>query len=200
MDRQEFLCSSARVGLGCGAALLLGRSGLWAAEEVRPSPCQRRVEFVRAWVQDFMANMDAQLDQATREKLMEANGRACFEGAIASGFYGSAAPQKAAEPVDIDAWFKAFQQHVGPERLYREGAAIHFKYGGNPRGLKIADGYCLCPILEDGPRQLSPTYCHCSVGYVTASCEHSSGRKVKVELADSLRRGGKECHFILRFV
>ena len=79
-------------------------------------------------------------------------------------------------------------------------AFLGTKYVGNPRGLRVADGYCLCPILEDGPRQLSPTYCHCSVGYVAASFEHGSGRKVRVQLVDSLRRGGKECHFAVRFV
>jgi hypothetical protein len=201
MDRKEFLGTSVRAGMGCGVAALLGQLGLARATEGEPAPCQSRMDFVKGWVQNFMSNMDAQLDQATRDRLMEACGRTCFQGALAAGFHGSAANEKPnAPPPDLEAWFNGFQKAVGPGHLYREGDIVHFKYFANPRGLKVADGYCLCPILEDGPRQLSPTYCHCSVGYVTASFERGSGRKVKVELVDSLRRGGKECHFAVRFV
>jgi hypothetical protein len=201
MDRKQFLGTTLSAGAGCCVAALLARAGMAHADEAAGPPCDGKIDFVRGWVQDFMAQMDAQLDQATRDRLMEANGRACFTGALASGFYGSSADKKpAAPPPDLEAWFAGFQKAVGPERLYREGDVIHFKYSQNPRGLRVADGYCLCPILEDGPRQLSPTYCHCSVGYVSASFEHYSGRKVKVELVDSLRRGGKECHFAARFV
>jgi hypothetical protein len=200
MDRKAFLGTSLRAGFGCAVASMLNQVGLSAAEAGTP-PCQGRMDFVRSWVLDFMSNMDAQLDQATRDKVMEGCGRTCFQGALASGFYGSPASKPADAPLpDLEAWFAGFQKAVGPDNLYREGDVIHFKYVGNPRGLRVADGYCLCPILEDGPRQLSPTYCHCSVGYVAASFEHGSGRKVRVQLVDSLRRGGKECHFAVRFV
>jgi hypothetical protein len=197
MDRKEFLKTTAGAGLGCGVAVFLSRVGVASAEVDQTAQCTRRLEFVRGWVQDIMAQMDAQLDQPARERLMEACGRSCFAGAVASGFCGPQAKEHKAPP-DFEAWLTGFQKAVGPEQLYREGDVIHFKYRQNPRGLKIADGYCLCPILEDGPRQLSPTYCHCSVGYVTGTFEHGSGRKVKVELIDSLRRGGKECHFVVR--
>ena len=205
MDRKHFVGTTLSAGAGCCFAALLARASMAHASETGASesavpPCDAKIDFVRGWVQDFMAQMDAQLDQATRDRLMEANGRACFMGALASGFYGSADKKPAAPPPDLDTWFAGFQKAVGPERAYREGDVIHYKYSQNPRGLRIADGYCLCPILEDGPRQLSPTYCHCSVGYVTASIEHYSGRKATVDLVDSLRRGGKECHFAIRFV
>jgi hypothetical protein len=191
MDRKQFLGTSLRLSACCGAALLLdGALSRVRAEGSGPS-CEGKVEFVKQWVVDIMQQLDAALDQPTRERLMEANGRACYVGA-----YGEAKPPST--PPDLDEWLSGFQKHVGRENLWREGDAIHFKYVGNPAGLKIADGYCLCPIVEDGPRALSPTYCHCSVGYVTEIFKRGSGRTATVTLVDSLRRGGQECHFLVR--
>jgi len=73
---------------------------------------------------------------------------------------------------------------------------VYFNYVGNPKGLKIADGYCLCPMLENGPPALSPTYCYCSVGYVGFMFHKLiTGKPVQVELLESLRGGGKACRF-----
>ncbi len=191
MDRKEFLGTSLRLSACCGAALLLdGALSAVAAEGGGPS-CEGKVEFVKQWVADIMLQLDATLDPPARERLMEANGRACFLG----GHTESALPSP---PPDLDTWIAGFQKHVGKENLWREGDAIHFKYVGNPAGLKVADGYCLCPIVEDGPRTLSPTFCHCSVGYVSEIFKLGTGRPATVTLVDSLRRGGQECHFLVR--
>jgi Family of unknown function (DUF6144) len=74
-----------------------------------------------------------------------------------------------------------------------------FRYTQKLRGLKVADGYCLCPILEDAPKDVSATDCQCSVGYVRAIFEQGLGKPAKVELAESVRRGGKGCNFTVRF-
>jgi hypothetical protein len=51
------------------------------------------------------------------------------------------------------------------------------------------------PAGRGRPADLSPTYCHCSVGYVAYLFERSIGRPVRVELLESLRGGGKACRF-----
>ena len=191
MDRKQFLGTSLRLGACCGAALLLERVPLAGADEAAAPPCEKKIEFVKGWVADFMSQMDARLDPATRARLMEANGRACFLGG-----HGAAPPPD--PPIDVDRWVEGVRKYVGPENAWREGDVVHFKYVGNPRGLRVADGYCLCPIVEDGPATLSPTFCHCSVGYVSELFASGTGRKASVALADSLRRGGKECHFLIR--
>lgn len=76
---------------------------------------------------------------------------------------------------------------------------MHYQYTQNPKGLKVADGYCLCPIFEDAPKGVSPTYCQCSVGYVRAIVEQGLGKPAKVELTESILRGEKGCHFTIRF-
>jgi hypothetical protein len=73
---------------------------------------------------------------------------------------------------------------------------VYFNYVGNPKGLKISDGYCLCPMIEDKPDILSPTYCQCSVGYVKYMFQRLITYKpVQVDLLESLRSGGKACRF-----
>jgi hypothetical protein len=191
MDRKQFLDTSLRLGTCCGVVLLLGRAGLARGAEHSAPPCDKKMSFVKGWVADFMGQMDARLDQATRERLMEANGRACFRG-------GHDPAPRPDPPIDVDRWIAGARQHLGPENVWRDGDVVHFKYVANPRGLRVADGYCLCPIVEDGPATLSPTFCHCSVGYVSELFASGTGRQASVALADSLRRGGKECHFVIR--
>ena len=91
---------------------------------------------------------------------MEACGRSCYFGA-----YGDA---PATVPTDekVQGFLKCLRDKFGPQSVRTEGnqTIIDFAYIANPRGLRVADGYCLCPVLEDGPVKLSPTYCQCSVG------------------------------------
>jgi predicted hydrocarbon binding protein len=80
--------------------------------------------------------------------------------------------------------------------IRHEGSLVYFDYVGNPQtGVKVANGFCLCPLVEKGPEGLSGTYCECSIGYVNAMFEHVGGKSVRVELLESLKRGGRGCRF-----
>ena len=65
----------------------------------------------------------------------------------------------------------------------------------NPQGLIMRDGYCMCNIMEDGPPNLSPTFCCCSTGYVRETFQRKINRRVGVELINSLKMGGDDCLF-----
>jgi hypothetical protein len=54
-----------------------------------------------------------------------------------------------------------------------------------------------CPLTEKGPEGLSGLYCECSVGYVKYMIERVTGTTVKVELLESLKRGGKGCNGVV---
>jgi hypothetical protein len=204
VDRKEFLGKSLRVAAGLGLACpCLAAGGDTPGAEPAPGqapPCprtsgdyphattfERRADFAKNWTSRFMRVVDERLDEATRRGLMEANGRACAMGA-----YG---PPDPAKKVGLDEFVAGLAKHVGPENARREGDVVFFNYKSNPDGLSLADGYCLCPLVEDGPPDLSPTYCHCSAGYVGYLFERSLGRPVRVELLESVRRGGKACRF-----
>jgi hypothetical protein len=201
MNRKQFL----QLG-GCCAVLtalqrLSGAAPAAASEPALPpapapsglplTPAQERIEFAERWAKRFFDIFDAHLDEATREKIMMANGRACHEGSL----HGRKEP-----PISVDDFVARVQSYVGAEAIHREGDTIYFSYVQNPRGLKVADGYCLCPLVEKGPAGLSGTYCLCSVGYVQHMFESATGRPVKVELLESLKRGGKTCKFKITLV
>jgi hypothetical protein len=192
MNRKEFLA-----GASATAAIVLVRNIGWAAQqpaEAKPAapapsgtPVQEKYAFSQRYIKRLMDVIDQQLTPEQRTALMEANGRACYRNA-----HGTRPL-----PGGLNELVKLIQTHEGADTIRREGNIIHFRYVQNPAGLKVEDGYCLCPLVEQGPPGLSGTFCQCSVGYVTEMFSSAAGKPVKVELTESLKRGGKSCRFVI---
>jgi hypothetical protein len=189
MDRKEFL----RCLGGCCAAVaslqvVEAETAPAAGSPSAGTPINDRMAFAQRWAKRMLDNMDKELDEATRTRLLHANGRTCFDGSEGKP------PQSG-----IDAFVaNVTKWSGGPEHspIRRDGDVVYFDYVGNPKtGLKVADGWCLCPLVEKGPEGLSGSYCECSVGYVTAMFSQVTGQPVRVELLESLKRGGKGCRF-----
>lgn len=199
MKRSDFCKSLLTPGIACSCAMGLGQTHVLDSafqddkqtDNPKETPCDKKIEFAQNWVKRFFEIIDQQLDEETRTKLMQLNGGACAKGA-----YGEFTNDKPATIEDIDQKIAAWQKNLGKENIYREDNNIFFNYIGNPNGLKISDGYCLCPLIENKPRSLSPTYCQCSVGYVKYMFQRFiTFKPVRVELLESLRSGGKACRF-----
>lgn len=202
IDRKQFLRQSAALGGCCGFALA-GVSALadvavaapapapggQAMDATRMTPLDARVKQGQQVITRLVGQLDAQLDARTRRSIMETCGRLCHEGAHPPGAKPTA--EQAAR------FMEGITKYVGPDnvRQTEAGTVVVFRYTQNPEGLKTADGYCLCPIFEDAPKGVSPTYCECSVGYVRALFEQGTGRATRVELTDSVLRGAKTCSF-----
>jgi Family of unknown function (DUF6144) len=192
MNRKDFLKTVGTAGALSGALTILGNGCpcvVARADEPLPekgSPARKRVDFSEGWAKRFFDVLDAEVDERTRVRIMEANGRACYLYSIKDRKIG---------PMPVDALIEAAQKYVGKENAWRDGNTIYFNYVKNPDGLKVADGYCLCPLVESGPPGLSGTFCACSVGYVREMFTLYLGKPVHVELLESLKRGGKRCRF-----
>ncbi len=197
MDRKEFLKRSA--GMCCGAAVLLHpvslESGRQKAPEPPVSPCDKKVKQGQAVIRRIMRQLDEKVDRTTRESIMESCGRVCYEGA-----HGKRAGEKP-DSAQVERFLNGMRKYLGPEGVKQAGdeILIYFKYTGNPHGLKTSDGYCLCPILEDAPKDISPTYCHCSIGYVKEIFERNVGKPARVEITETVLRGGQTCRFTVSF-
>jgi predicted hydrocarbon binding protein len=198
MDRKDFIKKTLEFGLCSGAVAALGAVPLCCAaggaEEKNPqgTPCEKKQEFAQVWVKRFFNLLDAQLDEPTRTKLLESMGEACYRGSL------DAEAIQSPKPVDVDKLVEGMQAYGGPEMARREGNVIYFQYVKNPAGLKVADGWCLCPLVESGPPGLSGAYCQCSVGYVRAMFSRALGKPVQVKLTESLKRGGEACRFTIQ--
>ena len=179
-------------GLGC--ACLLPEHHAIARCISSETSCDKKVEFAKIWISRFFTVLDKNLDEKTRIEIMRQNGEACYAGA-----YGETMELVPHSYEDIDKSIAEISSYLGKDNPRREGNIIYFQYVGNPNGLKISDGYCLCPMLENGPKTISPTYCQCSVGYVGMMFKKITGRQVKVDLLESLRLGGKTCSFKIMF-
>lgn len=155
------------------------------------SPDWRRIEFAESWVKKLMENMDRILTEKEKKALMQACGRSCFIDAFGIASESPPAPDA------LDKFIQAYQQR-GETEIRREGDTVYFQYGKaeqNNYGLRILDGYCMCPLVESGPEELSPTYCQCSAGYVKELFGRLTGKSVDVEVLESLRTGGSVCRF-----
>ncbi|MGD0757222.1 MAG: DUF6144 family protein [Bacteroidales bacterium] len=199
MKRSDFCKALITPGLACGCAIGLGADTVFnsvlssksSQVNQNETPCNEKMNFTHKWVKRFFEIVDQHLDVETRNKLMQSNGAACAKGA-----YGEFANDQPATLEEIDQRIIEWQKNLGKQNIYRKDNVVYFNYVGNPKGLKISDGYCLCPMIEDKPDILSPTYCQCSVGYVKYMFQRLITYKpVQVDLLESLRSGGKACRF-----
>ena len=197
MKRAEFCNKMLIPGIACGClygineAMVPHHVSSLVSGSKNETPCDEKMEFTHKWVKRFFDIMDQQIDEKTRTQLMRANGAACAKGA-----YGDFTDAKPATLGEIDKTISSFQEKIGKENIHREGSTVYFNYVGNGKGLNISDGFCLCPMIENGPEFLSPTYCQCSVGYVGYMFRrYITFKPVDVELLESLRAGGKACRF-----
>ncbi len=185
MHRKEFLFAAGRLGLACCGASLVGARPSIAQTGAPPSSADaQRIEWAKIWTKRFFDVVDSQLDEAARRRLMEEQGKRCFLGSLKG---------RPVKTVTVDQLIEALNK--GEPCIRREGETLYFNYVQSPQGLRISDGYCLCPLVEDGPPGLSKTFCYCSVGYVREWFSMMLGRPVKVELLESLKGGGKSCRF-----
>lgn len=201
MDRKEFFKTAGKLGIGacfCGAAGGLGTALAGIPGQVQPGDktaerAVKRMEFADIWIKRFFDVMDKTLDEETRAKLMSLNGKTCFDDWIRES-------KQEITPVAFEEWAKKAAERK-EDGFKVEGNVIHYQYNGSAEtGGAVEAGICLCPMVESMPAGLSPTYCHCSVGYVKEMFELRFNRKVDVELLDSVLRGGKRCKFKITVV
>ncbi|MGB8957972.1 MAG: hypothetical protein WCC00_03055 [Candidatus Aminicenantales bacterium] len=198
IGRKAFLATLGKAGAGaCMCAAAAGMRAAFAGQTASTKPGEKtdarsakRMEFVDGWVRRFFEAMDKTLDEASRQRLMMANGRSCF-----AAYAGPPKKQPAPDALEkFAAWIAA----QGKEKGYSiEGKVISFEFVGSAEtGQASPEKVCLCPTAEaQKAGQISPTYCLCSVGYVKEMHERMLGRPVEVELVDSVLRGGKRCQF-----
>ncbi len=188
MDRKQFLKSCGMGAVGAAVASALGvRPGV-AADAGPTHTCGERIDFAERWAGRFMKVLDETVDEPTRVRLMQANGKACFEQWLQrSG--------TVIEPLPFADWVRKIEAAGPREDVRVEGNTVYFQFTGNVKGQPAPEGFCLCDLMESKPKGISPTYCECSVGYVRELFGRRFGRPVTVALLESVLRGGRRCRF-----
>ncbi len=184
MDRKCFLRESLGIGLGSCIGLALGGVPASAASpssvEEDLARVTREKEFIARWLSDLLETMDAVLDEPTRVKVIEGCGRGCFRR---HAFKRDIAE---AGKADVDKLIEAYHSNF---EAWREGDLVHIRFGA-------VSTKCYCPVAQTQPAKPNDLHCECTKATHQAIFETALGRPIRVEILESLRRGGKTCHFV----
>jgi hypothetical protein len=183
MERKEFLMRTAQLCLACGGGVFLAgqetKTGDDAGEKAKKTR-EAEKRFREAWVLTLMQNMEKQLDEASRVKLMEDCGRAC---ARRSGILTLAKKYQG----NIKGFLEAMAGELGKDNLGMDGDAIRWGYSR-----------CYCELVADSSTLLPRTYCLCSAGWVREVFDALAQKPVRVELVQSIKQGASSCRFVIR--
>jgi len=184
MTRNDFLSTALKAGLGCCALRVLAATPAQAADTASGEQVQRDKTFTDGWLIDLLDTMDAELDEATRIRLIEGCGRGCyrrhaFKGEIAVASGGTLGGLVEAYHRICEAWLEGDDE-------------LHVRFGEK-------SDRCYCPVLHDVPGRPNDLHCHCTKATHRMIIETALGRPVRsIEILESLRRGGNTCHFVAR--
>lgn len=186
MKRAEFIRSSSRVACGSCLALLLGGDAD-AAEAAPATPvdealrrARAEIDFTNNWLTDLFEAIDTQLEPAAKLKLIEACGRGCFRR---HKFKTDIAEEGRG---DVEKLLAAYRRNF---RIEREGDLVHISYGGERNA-------CFCPAARNRPARPNDLHCECTRATHEAIFETALGRHIRVELVETVRRGGQRCHLV----
>lgn len=187
MNRSDFLRTSSQFACASCVSLMLGSRA--AAAEAAPGPdpaatakaldAERATNaFINHWLTDLFAAIETELSPADQLKLMQACGRGCYRR------HQFKQDLAAAGQGDADQLIEAYKKNFG---VVRDGDLVHIRY---------AD-HCFCPAARNRPSS-GPHDLHCECTRFTHETIFSTalGRPIRVELVESVRRGGQTCHLI----
>lgn len=142
---------------------------------------QSKKQFVENWLSDLLDAMEKNLDRVTQEKLVASCGVACFKR---HSFKTDIAE---AGKGGLDKLIEAYKNNF---EIWKEGNKVHIRYG------EVSD-QCYCPAANYRSPKPDDIHCECTRNTHKAIFETALGKSFRVEIAESLRRGGKTCHFIV---
>ncbi|PTY04206.1 hypothetical protein DB347_20115 [Opitutaceae bacterium EW11] len=153
-------------------------SKLAAADSSQPAPQPPdawRIKFAQDRYAKLLELLGAQVGAEASSRLLQSLG----------GYCASGLPHLARHPGDLEGFIKDFAE-AGDKITYDpEKKTVLIE--GSPRE------ECFCPLIDK--HKAPKTVCDCSLGWQRHIYQTLLGRKVNVELVESVVRGGKRCVF-----
>jgi hypothetical protein len=185
MERREFTQKLLALGV-CPAALISftgvdGKAKQKFSGDEDFEKIRREKEFIENWLSDLLDSMDKTIDRETQVKIIEGCGRGCFnrfqfKKDIAAKGEGN-----------LEKLIDAYQQNF---EIWKDENTVHIRYGETSKG-------CYCPAAKYRTPKTEDLHCECTRTTHQTIFETALRRPFKVDIAESLRRGGKTCHFIV---
>ncbi len=188
MDRKEFFNKSCK----CGIASLLGlifiqeESFAQTSENLTLKEVEKiksKMDFAQHRFSDLLKHLENYIGNETRVQLYMDLGESC-----ASTYVEELTPLKGNLKMMLEEQLK---QDWLKEYNLNESTGV-LKLIGKPKG------ECGCPLVQKG---LTPKeFCNCSLGHMKKIYEVVTGKKVEVELDDSVLMGNEQCSFTVRIL
>lgn len=184
MNRIDFTKKMALLGVCPLVIQKLSASGtdeICHTQDSKIQELQSQKQFVENWLSDLLDSMDKNLDRVTQENLVASCGVACFKRHTFKT--GIAEAGKGDLNKLIEAYKKNFE-------IWKNGNEVHIRYGEVSK-------QCYCPAAYYRAPKPDDIHCECTRNTHKTIFETALGKNFRVEIAQSLRRGGKTCHFIV---
>jgi hypothetical protein len=150
-------------------------------QEDKLKELQSQKQFVENWLSDLLDSMEKNLDRVTQEKLVAGCGVACFKRHPFKSNIAEAGKN------DLNKLIEAYKKNF---EIWKDGNTIHIRYGEVSKS-------CYCPAANYRVPKPDDLHCECTRNTHKTIFETALGKPFRVEIAESLRRGGKTCHFIV---
>ncbi len=186
MNRKEF--AQKLVALGVCPLALINYGNLQEtgninspADDEKFNQLKSEKEFVENWLSDLLESMNKNLDRETQVKIVEGCGRSCFNR---HRFKKDIA---AAGKGDLEKLMEAYKNNF---EIWREDETVHIRFG------EVSPG-CYCPAARYRTPTENDIHCECTKATHQAIFETALGKKFDIDILETVRRGGKTCHFLV---
>jgi hypothetical protein len=186
MDRKEFFNKSCKCGIASLFGLIFIQNDSFAQSSDKLTlkeveKIESNMDFAQQRFSDLLIHLENYIGNETRVKLYKDLGESC-----ASAYVEQLTPLKGNLKMMLDEQLK---QDWLKEYNLNESAGV-LKLIGKPKGK------CGCPLVQKG---LTPKeFCNCSIGHIKKIYEVVTGKKIEVELDDSILMGNEQCSFTVR--
>jgi hypothetical protein len=184
MKRNEFIKKCGAGICGCGVLSLLTPLAAQAEDTAAPAAAvpadvellKQQLEGARERFAMLLTIMGEQLDDATRNKILQSLGSQCSQpyAAFFNKYRG-----------DLQGFLDKIKTAWVERTEYDEKTGI-LRVIGKPAP-------CACPLVKAG--RTPAAFCDCSRGWTQAAYSTVLGKPVSVEIEESVLRGGTRCSF-----
>lgn len=182
MDRKTFSAKLAALGVCPFIAVRLNpEESTSFVQDDKLRMVESQKTFIQNWLSDLLDSMEKNLDRQTQEKIVGQCGVGCFnrhqfKKDIAAAGKGS-----------LDKLIESYKKNF---EIWRDGEKVHIRYGEVSKS-------CYCPAANYREPKPDDIHCECTRNTHKTVFETALGHPVRIDIAESLRRGGKTCHFIV---
>lgn len=132
------------------------------------------------WIKELLVNLDAGVDEKTRQNIMEKCGVECPFSHM---------------PNDT---LITLRKETETEELFLEKLCEVWRLQKIDGQYYVIFDKCYCPLVQNDTENSSKTMCYCTLGNLKHKFNISLGRPVDVEMEKTILAGDDECKFKIK--